>query len=91
MPDRRQIVDVIAQSPQPCRYVIEILAKVYAHDAHCREENISSEQPLLYHQTHSAPPLQALKDWINDQFTKRLVEPNSGISLYTTSGSRCKL
>ncbi len=42
----------------------------------CRRD---TEQRLLYHQTHSAPPLQALKDWINDQFTKRLVEPNSGL------------
>ncbi|MBK7953390.1 MAG: IS66 family transposase [Candidatus Accumulibacter sp.] len=76
---RRQIVDVIAHFPQPCRYVIEILAKVYANDAHCREEKLSSEQRLLTHQTHSAPPLRELKDWINDQFTKRLVEPNSGL------------
>jgi len=76
---RRQIVDVMAHFPQPCRYVIEILAKVYANDTHCHEEKRSPEQRLLYHQTHSAKPLQALKDWINDQFTKRLVEPNSSL------------
>jgi transposase len=44
---RRQIVDVIAHFPQPCRYVIEVLAQVYAHDAHCRKEQMSPEQRLL--------------------------------------------
>jgi transposase len=76
---RRQIVDVIAHFPQPCRYVIEVLAQVYAHDAHCRKEQMSPEQRLLDHQTHSASPLQEMKDWINDQFTRRVVEPHSGL------------
>lgn len=76
---RRQVVEVLAHFPQPCRYVIEVLAKVYANDAHCREETLSPGQRLLYHQAHSAPPLQELKKWLNEQFTQRLVEPNSSL------------
>jgi transposase len=76
---RRQVVDVIAHFPQACHYVIELLAKVYAHDAHCHEEKMSPEQRLLYHQAHSGPLMQELQNWINDQFKKRLVEPNSSL------------
>jgi hypothetical protein len=76
---RRQVVDVMAHFPQACRYVIEVLAQVYANDAHCREEKRSPGQRLLYHQAHSAKPLHELKDWINNQFTQRLVEPNSSL------------
>ena len=76
---RRQVVEVFEYFPQPCRYVIEVLAKVYANDAHCREEALSPGQRLLYQQAHSAQPLQELKKWINEQFTQRLVEPNSSL------------
>ena len=59
--------------------MIEVLAKVYANDAHCRDKKLSPEQRLLYHQTHSAPPMQDLHKWMGEQFAKHLVEPNSGL------------
>ena len=76
---RRKAVDVMEHFPEPCRYVIEVLAKVYANDAHCRDKKLSPEQRLLYHQTHSAPPMQDLHKWMGEQFAKHLVEPNSGL------------
>ena len=76
---RRKVVEVVEHFPQPCRYVIEVLATVYANDAHCRDEKMSPEQRLLYHQAHSAEPMQALHRWMTDQFEQHLVEPNSGL------------
>ncbi|MBP6483979.1 MAG: IS66 family transposase [Rhodoferax sp.] len=76
---RRKVVDVMEHFPDASRYVIEVLAKVYANDAHCRDEKLSSEQRLLYHQAHSEPPMQELHRWMNDQFDQRLVEPNSAL------------
>jgi len=76
---RRKVVEVVEHFPQPCRYVIEVLAKVYANDAHCRDEKLSPEQRLLHHQAHSAEPLQALHRWMSDQFEQRRVEPNSAL------------
>ena len=76
---RRKVVDVVEHFPQPCRYVIEVLAQVYAVDAQCRDQNMSSEQRLLHHQTHSAGPMQVLQRWMNEQFEQRVVEPNSGL------------
>ena len=76
---RRRFVDVVEHFPEPCRYVIDVLAKVYANDAHCRDEKMSPEQRLLHHQAHSAEPMQDLQRWMTDQFARRLVEPNSGL------------
>ena len=76
---RRQVVDVREHFPKECHYLINILAKPYANDAHCRQEKMSPEQRLLYHQAHSAEPLQELKDWIKAQFAEHLVEPNGSL------------
>ena len=40
---------------------------------------MSHDQRLLYHQAHSAKPMQELKLWMNAQFDQRIVEPNSGL------------
>jgi len=74
---RRKFVEIIDHFPQECRYVIEVFAQVYGHDAHCRKEGLTPEQRLLYHQTHSGEPMQSLHQWMGDQLKQKLVEPNS--------------
>lgn len=76
---RRKVVEVMEQFPQPCRYVIEVLARVYANDAHSRDQKMSPAQRLLHHQAHSAEPMHALQRWMSDQIELHLVEPNSGL------------
>lgn len=76
---RRQFVDVIEHFPEPCRYVIDVFAKIYANDAHCRDRKMSPEDRLRHHQAHSAKPMQELHVWMNDQFDQHFVEPNSGL------------
>jgi hypothetical protein len=76
---RRKVVEVVEHFPEPCRYVIEVLAAVYVNDAHCRKAQLSPQQRLLHHQAHSAAPMQDLQRWMSEQFEQRLVEPNSGL------------
>lgn len=76
---RRKFVELVEHFPELCRYVIDVLAKVYANDAHCRDEKMSPQQRLLHHQAHSAVPMQDLHRWMTDQFEQRLVEPNSAL------------
>jgi hypothetical protein len=76
---RRQVVDVAEQFPEAARHVIEALAEVYKHDAQCRQDQLSPEQRLSFHQEHSTPIMDDLQLWMNEQFDKRLVEPNSGL------------
>jgi hypothetical protein len=76
---RRQVADVAEQFPEAARHVIEALAKVYEHDATCRQDQLSPEQRLSFHQQHSKPIMEGLQRWMNEQFEQHLVEPNSGL------------
>jgi transposase len=76
---RRQFVDVVERFPEKCRYVLEILGKVYKNDAVAREQNLSPEQRLQFHQAKSEPLMVELKAWLIQQFEDRLVEPNSAL------------
>jgi transposase len=74
---RRHVVDVAASFPVECRHILETLGTVYRHDAEAREQSLSPEARLLYHQTHSGPVLADLHAWLTGQLTDHLVEPNS--------------
>ena len=76
---RRKFVEVAAKFPEDCLYVLETLGEVYRHDAFCREQGMSPEQRLAYHQSQSGPRMQALEEWFREQFAERKVEPNSGL------------
>jgi transposase len=74
---RRNFVDVAESFPEECRYVIEVLAKVYAHDARTKE--MSPGERLEYHKTRSGPLMEDLREWMTARFDERRVEPNSGL------------
>jgi hypothetical protein len=76
---RRKFVEVAAKFPEECHYVLEALGAVYKHDAFCREQGMSPEERLSYHQTHSGPRMKELEQWFQKQFAGRRVEPNSGL------------
>lgn len=76
---RRQFVDVAANFPEQCRYVLEMLGEVYGHDAKAREARMTPEQRLQFHQQHSAPIMTKLQAWLEAQFAERKTEPNSGL------------
>ena len=59
--------------------MIEVLAQVYVHDKQARDQSMTAEQRLLYHQTHSDPPMQALLQWMKDQIGQKQIEPNSAM------------
>jgi len=76
---RRQIVEVAENFPQECRYVLETLRSVYHNDALAREQELSPEERLRYHQEHSAPLMKELHEWMKGQFSEHRIEPNSGM------------
>lgn len=78
---RRQFTDIEPFFPKECGYVIEEMGKVYHHDQEAKEKALSAEERLVYHQTHSAPLMTALKQWLDDQVdeNKKNVEPNSSL------------
>ncbi len=76
---RRNFVKVTANFPEPCRFVLETLGEVYGYDAVTREQAMSAEARLVFHQEHSKPVMEKLHTWLQAQFDEKLVEPNSGL------------
>jgi hypothetical protein len=75
---RRQIVDEVVNFPAECRYVLEALAKVFKHDEDCRQQGMSDDVRLAYHQENSGPVMAELEQWINAELDGHRIEPNSG-------------
>lgn len=76
---RRQIVEVAENFPEESRYVLETLGAVYRNDALAKQRELSPEERLGFHQEHSGPVLEKLRDWMKAQFAEHRVEPNSGL------------
>jgi transposase len=76
---RRQFVEVAENFPQECRHVLEVLGNVYHNDALAREQQLSPEDRLRFHQEHSGPVMKALHEWMKAQFAEQRTEPNSGL------------
>lgn len=76
---RRQFVDVNEHFPTECRYVLESLQVVYHNDQVAREQHKTPEERLQFHQEHSGPTMERLREWLKRQSEQKLVEPNSGL------------
>jgi transposase len=76
---RRQVVEVVDNFPEECRYVLETLGGVYHHDAQAREQGLSAEHRLRFHQEHSGPLMKGLHEWMEAQLAEHKTEPNSGL------------
>ncbi len=76
---RRQFVDVAANFPEQCRYVLETLGGVWYNDELAREQKLTPEERLAFHQEHSGPLMKTLKEWMEAQLAEHKVEPNSGL------------
>jgi transposase len=76
---RRQFVEVAANFPSECRYVLEMLGQVYGHDAKAREQRLTAEERLQFHQQRSGPVMEQLHQWLEGQLAHKKTEPNSGL------------
>lgn len=74
---RRQFVDIEDFFPSECARVIDAIAKIYKHEAHCKEQQLTPAQRLTYHQMHSSAVMKDLKTWMEQQIKDHQVEPNS--------------
>ncbi len=75
----RKFSDIDHKYPDECEKVLNDLSKVYKNDALAKEEKMSPEQRLQYHQQHSAPIMEGLKKWMDKQIDEKLVEANNSL------------
>jgi hypothetical protein len=76
---RRKFVDVAEHFPEECRHVLEALQVIYKNDALARNQNLSPEARLHFHQAESGSTMEQLQAWLTRQLEDRLVEPHSGL------------
>jgi transposase len=76
---RRKFSDLEAVFPHECKVVLDIIRQVFDHDEQAREDGLSPEARLAYHQAHSQPLMDVLKGWLDTQINAHLVEPNSSL------------
>lgn len=76
---RRQFVEVNERFPDECRYVLEALEAVYRNDALTQERQLTADERLQFHQTHSGPTMERLRTWCKRQLEEKLVESNSAL------------
>ena len=69
----------VAQNfPEQCRFGLETLGEIYRNDELIREQGMSPEQRLGFHQTRSSPVMEKLHAWLTAQLEEKKAEPNSG-------------
>ncbi len=76
---RRQFSDIEEVFPSECRVVMDVLKQVFNHDEEARDQQMSPEARLTYHQEYSQPLMDELKVWLDQQLDERLVEDNSSL------------
>jgi len=59
--------------------VLETLRGVYHHDALARQQELSPEDRLRFHQEPSGPLMTELHQWLETQLVEHKTEPNSGL------------
>ena len=76
---RRRFTDVFDHFPDECQHVLEALAIIYHNDELARQQEMSADDRLLFHQRESGPVMGELHLWLARQLNNRLVEPNSAL------------
>ncbi len=75
---RRQFVEVAANFPAECRYVLETLGGVWHNDELARKGRLSPEERLRFHQEHSEPLMTSLKSWMGAHWRSIRPSPTRG-------------
>ena len=59
--------------------MLETMRQVYKHDEQTQRETMSDDQRLSFHQRHSGPLMDGLKQWMEEKLESKQVEPNGSL------------
>ena len=76
---RRYFIDNFENFPEQCHHVLSELCKVFKNEKQAKDEKMSPEARLTFHQAHSLQVMEDLRTWMQSQLTEKLVEPNGGL------------
>lgn len=81
---RRRFHEIREFFPEVCQRVIEDIGRVYHVDSLAKDQNLNADDRLAFHQLHSGPILEALKSWLEEQWDRKEIEPNSSLGKATS-------
>ena len=76
---RRYFVDNFDNFPDECCYVLTELCTVFKNEKKTKEDEMTPEERLAYHQAHSQSVMKGLRSWMETQLAEKRVEPNGGL------------
>lgn len=76
---RRGFVQVADDFPEEVRRVLESVREIYRFEAITKKQGLDPEARLRFHQTHSQPVMESLKEWLDEQIEGNRVEPNGNL------------
>lgn len=76
---RRPFFELYDIFPSECLEIILKFREIYKNEAETKKQIMSPAQRLAYHQIHSAPMMDQIKAWGENQFKDKKVEPNSSL------------
>jgi len=71
-------VDVTANFPEECRYVLDSLRDIYRLDSQAKEQNLCQSNDSSSISATIQPVMEKLHTWLNTQIEQKQ-EPNSGL------------
>jgi transposase len=74
---RRKFVEIEGAFPEQAGHVLDCIRELYRIEKTTRQ--MSPDERLAVHREQSAPMLEALKSWVEEQLEEHLIEPNSSL------------
>lgn len=74
---RRYFVDIVDFFPKHCLLVLDSLGTVFHHDALAKEQELSPEDRLFFHQVFSKPIMDRLNIFMQSELDEKRTESNS--------------
>jgi transposase len=76
---RRNFVELVNKYKHETRHILDQFKLVYKNDDITQKQSMTDDERLTYHQTHSKPVMDELREWFDEQFESREIEPNSSL------------
>lgn len=76
---RRKFYELLDIFKEECSFVVDCIAEIYRHEAHCKNEKLNPSQRLLYHQSYSRPVMDALKIYLSNLWLYGGIEHNGAL------------
>ena len=76
---RRQFFDLEKLYPEEIGWVLETYGTIWKIEAEVKEQGLNDDERLAYHQEHSLPAMEAIKDWALKRQASPAFEENNAM------------